>query len=282
MAFFSISLRASLFTISFVGVVIFFGHPARGDDVEKQAKKNSLAKSKVARCNQALERDLLALEKNYATLKDLKGEFKQVYSDAVYHRDSTSYGYVYFRRGGMMRWDYASPEKKAFVSDGKSLWVWEAESNQVIRNDLADANFSTGLEFLVGEVKIRDRFAVSCATDADAKKMGSIDDHVLMLVPNIPQASFEYLLIIADSAASTHSKNTRNNMLIREAMLVGDFGSNHFMFSNLKKNSNLAKKRFQFRTPKHARSIDASTVMPAASKQNAPETKTESTSTKAK
>jgi|GEM_PF-2460099 len=234
--------------------------PKNQNSIAGSSVRGGLKKSKVQRCKDVLEDEVGALEKSYTGLKDLKGEFKQVYSDAVYHRDNTSYGYAYFRRGGMMRWDYASPEKKAFVSDGKVLSVWEAESNQVIRNDLSEANFSTGLEFLVGEVKIRDRFTVSCANESDAKKIGSINEHVLMLRPKIPQASFEYLLVIVDNTSR----------LIREAMLVGDFGSNYFLFSNLKKNTKLSEQRFHFRVPKGARTIEASAISPKKAETSPP------------
>src|SRR5215813_4753369 len=58
------------------------------------------------------------LEEHYHNVNSLQGIFLERYSDA---RNSAAVesGTVYFSRPGRMRWDYESPEKKLFLSDGK-------------------------------------------------------------------------------------------------------------------------------------------------------------------
>ena len=33
-----------------------------------------------------------------------------------------------------MRWEYAAPERKLFVSDGQTMWAYEPEANQAFRH----------------------------------------------------------------------------------------------------------------------------------------------------
>ena len=87
----------------------------------------------------------------YEKTEDLKGKFKQVFTDTLYDRKRTSYGYIYVRKPGMMRWNYVKPERKSFIADGSMLWVHEPEDKQAFRNPLNSANLSTGLTFLLGK-----------------------------------------------------------------------------------------------------------------------------------
>lgn len=40
-------------------------------------------------------------------------------------------GQIYIKRPGRMRWEYETPDKDLFITDGETLWVYFAEENQV-------------------------------------------------------------------------------------------------------------------------------------------------------
>ena len=61
------------------------------------------------------------IQKFYAEAQDLTAQFEQVYTYTVYGRKQKSNGVVYFKKPGMMRWDYRRPTPKVFVADGKRL-----------------------------------------------------------------------------------------------------------------------------------------------------------------
>ena len=45
--------------------------------------------------------------------------------------DSAS-GRAFFKRSGKMRWEYETPDRQMIITDGKTLWVFRPEDNQVM------------------------------------------------------------------------------------------------------------------------------------------------------
>ena len=183
----------------------------------------------------------------YNKTKDLKGKFKQVYTDVLYGAKRTSYGYLYVRKPGMMRWNYVKPERKSFIADGKTLWLWEPEDKQAFHNPMSTANLSSGLTFLLGKGDIEKEFNITYVTDKK-DRLGSPDDLVLKLTPKKPTAQFEYLVVAVKP----------NDFSVGESMVVGKQSRNHFLFTTIKVNTGLSKGRFSFKPPAGARVIDGS------------------------
>lgn len=57
--------------------------------------------------------------------------FQQSTLKAMDITDSAS-GRIFIKRPGMMRWEYEKPERQIIVTDGRELWVYRPEDNQVI------------------------------------------------------------------------------------------------------------------------------------------------------
>lgn len=184
----------------------------------------------------------------YNTAKDLKGKFKQVYTDSLYNRKRTSYGYLYVKKPGMMRWNYVKPERKSFIADGKVLWVWEPEDKQAFRNPLSTDTLSSGLTFLLGKGDLSKEFDVSYSDE----QLGGPDDLVLKLTPKKPTAQYERLIIAVKS--DDHS--------VGESMVVKKNNTNHFIFTDLQVNTKLSNGRFRFTPPADTRVIDGTKLKP--------------------
>jgi outer membrane lipoprotein carrier protein len=178
----------------------------------------------------------------YLKTKDLKGNFKQVYTDTLYNRERTSYGYLYVRKPGMMRWNYVKPEKKSFIADGKELWVYEPDDKQAFRNPLSTSNLSTGLTFLLGTGDLQKEFNVSWATET----LGGPGDHVLRLTPKTATGQYTHILLAVRP----------DDFTVGESMVVSKTNRNHFVFTNLEFNTRLPKSRFHFRPSSDIRVID--------------------------
>lgn len=189
---------------------------------------------------QAVER----MQKLYNETKDLKGKFKQVYTDKLYERKRTSYGYMYVKKPGMMRWNYVQPERKAFISDGQVLWVWEPEDKQAFRNPLDASTLSTGLTFLLGAGDLRQEFEISRAEATG--EIGAAGQILLKLTPRQPTAQYDYLMFALRPS----------DFVVVESMVVSKHATNRLVFSELVFNSGLQKKRFQFRAPADTRVIE--------------------------
>jgi outer membrane lipoprotein carrier protein len=72
------------------------------------------------------------LEEHYHGARTLQAVFLERYSEGP-HGARIESGRVYFQRPGRMRWEYESPEKKLFVSDGKMVWFYVPADRTVTR-----------------------------------------------------------------------------------------------------------------------------------------------------
>ncbi len=91
----------------------------------------------------ALADGLATLERFYTNTRTLAGRFTQTVSDANGTVTETSSGQFAIQRPGRFRWDYQAPYEQIIVADGRELWVYEPDLDQVtvrpIDADTADA-----------------------------------------------------------------------------------------------------------------------------------------------
>jgi len=82
------------------------------------------------------ETALSEIQKRYDSTADLEATFVQEYVGKVVRVPQKGEGQVYFKKKGMMRWDYRVPNQK-LISNGQTLWYYQPEENQVFVSDLA-------------------------------------------------------------------------------------------------------------------------------------------------
>jgi outer membrane lipoprotein carrier protein len=91
----------------------------------------------------ALADGLATLERFYSDTRTLAGRFTQTVSDANGTVTEESQGQFAILRPGHFRWDYQAPYAQTIVADGRELWVYEPDLDQVtvrpIDADSADA-----------------------------------------------------------------------------------------------------------------------------------------------
>ena len=70
----------------------------------------------------------------------------------------TRKGTVYFRKVGRMRWEFAAPSEGTVVSDGKTVYDYEKDLNQVVELPVNQALKSSATASLLGLGNIRRDF----------------------------------------------------------------------------------------------------------------------------
>ena len=178
-----------------------------------------------------------ALQRKYDAIKDFSASFTQNYAGGVLRQKSTETGVVYVKKPGKMRWDYEKPEKKVFVSDGKTMFLYFPADKQVMKNAVPEQDEATSaVLFLMGKGNITRDFAVRWI---DAAADGG--PYRLRLDPKTRQAEYDWLEVSAD----------RNSLQI-VGLTAGDAqgGRSSFTFSNFKENAGLSDKMFQFNIPR--------------------------------
>jgi outer membrane lipoprotein carrier protein len=180
-----------------------------------------------------------SLQRKYDTVRDFTADFTQVYRGGVLNRQLKDAGRVIIQKPGRMRWEYKTPEEKLFVSDGRKVYWYVPADKQVRVTDVpTDSGANTPALFLAGKGNIVRDFSASL-TERPAGY--AADTVALKLVPRTPQAEYESLIIVVDSAT-----------LALRGLVTADSqgGTSNMAFTNLKENVNPADKLFAFTPPR--------------------------------
>lgn len=179
-----------------------------------------------------------ALQAKYDRIKDFSADFTQQYESGVLKRKLTERGKLQVKKPGRMRWDYTSPEKKVFVSDGRQIYLWVPADNQVTVSPVPKQDeATTAVLFLVGKGNLTRDFKVSFTDEAAA------GTHGLRLDPKLPERDYDWLEIVVDAAS----------LQIRSLTAADrQGGESTFLLSNFKENIGLADKTFAFTIPRGA------------------------------
>ncbi len=110
-----------------------------------------------------LPRLLKAVETRYNTVRTLEMDFEQTYI-APNRARRTESGRLYLRKPGRMRWDYAKPDGKLFVSNGTDYWYYSPMARRAEKMKLKEAqDMQAPMAFLIGKLDFQrdfDRFVV--------------------------------------------------------------------------------------------------------------------------
>lgn len=167
------------------------------------AKKDSGAKQPAAKQSAAPKDDASTwaarVQKKYESVKTYEATFEQV--TALAGADTTgpkAVGHVWIGKPGKMRWEFEKPEKKVFVSDGKTLWIHDIEENQVIMNEHMQQTTSvTALNFLEGLGSLGEDFTVSLA-EAPARATGKGHVYLSLVPKDQADVQLERILLAVD------------------------------------------------------------------------------------
>jgi len=101
---------------------------------------------------------LKGVEQHYNRAKTLQVHFMESYSVQGRARKAES-GELTLRKPGRMRWDYASPSGKLFVSDGKDVYLYTPDAHRVEKTKLkASDDMRAPLAFLLGKLEFAKDF----------------------------------------------------------------------------------------------------------------------------
>jgi outer membrane lipoprotein carrier protein len=102
---------------------------------------------------------LYGIEHRYNRAQTLSVNFQEEYSIAGRSRGPES-GELLLRKPGKMRWQYANPPGKLFVSDGKEVYLYTARDNRVEKSKLkASEDMRAPLAFLLGKLDLKKQFS---------------------------------------------------------------------------------------------------------------------------
>ena len=180
-----------------------------------------------------------SLQRKYDTIRDFSADFIHTYEGGVLHKQITERGHVLVKKPGKMKWDYTSPEKKLFISDGVRVYSYTPEDRQVIIGAVPkDDQPGAPILFLAGKGNLARDFTASIGELPKASPPGS---EALKLVPKAAQPDYDWLLLVID----------HQSLALRTLVTMdGQGGRSSISFMNLKENVNPADKEFAFNIPR--------------------------------
>ena len=186
-----------------------------------------------------LDEVIRGVETAYGKMTDLKGEFVQSALNKSLNQTIDAKGVVYLKKGGKLRWEYAEPTKQEIVSDGKTIWIYTPQLDQVNTGAAPEALSGPAGSFLSGLGKLRQHFNVRFLNPAQPKDAdGNV---VLDLTPKQPLPTLARLVLALDSKSYE----------VRKAVVYDQFDNTVTMtFTKLMVNSGLPDKLFVFTPPK--------------------------------
>ena len=126
---------------------------------DKRMLKKLLAVSLVAVAGSALAGGMESLESFVKTAKSGRADFTQTVTapsrEGQPARTKTSSGEFAFQRPGRFKFDYRKPFAQQIVADGKTLWMYDADLNQVTQRAQAQALGSTPAALIAAAPDLR-------------------------------------------------------------------------------------------------------------------------------
>jgi outer membrane lipoprotein carrier protein len=131
------------------------------------------------------------VQKRYEEVTDFKARFTQTVTRKHLPRPRVNKGKVFFKRPGMMRWDYISPEKVYYISDGDILWSYQPEDKLAYRMKVKESGLYQALKFLFGQGDLLKDFNVKAGDRKDGLAQ-------LILHPKIVQSNYKLIRLFVD------------------------------------------------------------------------------------
>jgi outer membrane lipoprotein carrier protein len=179
------------------------------------------------------------LQKKYDTIHDFAADFVHAYEGGALRKQITERGRLIVKKPGKMRWEYAAPDQKLFVSDGLKMYSYIPQDKQVIVSSVPqDDQATTPTLFLAGKGNLVRDFTPSLVA---VPKGLPADSLALKLVPKSPQRDYDWLVLVVDPT----SLDFRGLVTVD-----AQGGVSSFSFTNMKINTNPADKEFAFKIPR--------------------------------
>lgn len=100
-------------------------------------------------------------------LTSFTADFEQSLYSADNELLKNDIGTLVLKRPGRFVWRYAGDEAQEFIADGRNIWMYDKELEQVTVNPLNDRLGGTPLVLLMGGVPLDDQFTITTLGESD-------------------------------------------------------------------------------------------------------------------
>lgn len=172
------------------------------------------------------------LKQFYQSTQAMRANFKQTVFDQSGRKLQEVNGTMLLQRPNKFRWDYQKPYEQQIISDGKQVFLFDVDLQQVTVRAVDKVLGTSPAALLAGGPNVEQSFRLSRLLDFNGLQR-------VQAKPKQKDSGFQVVVISFD-----HSK-------LAEMRLVDAFGqSTHIVFSNVEVNPSLNTNQFLFSIPK--------------------------------
>jgi outer membrane lipoprotein carrier protein len=187
------------------------------------------------------------LQRFFDEVTSMRADFVQTVGAEGFASVDESEGVFRLQRPGKFRWDYTEPYEQHIIADGKKLWVYDVDLDQVIVKDLAFVLGQTPAVLLSGPVDLTQQFDIRPMPEREQLGLTWIE-----LKPKNKDTGFDTILL-------GFSEKNLNAM-----ELMDSFGQvTYLRFFNLQRNPQLDPSIFEFKPPPGVDVIGETELLPA-------------------
>lgn len=136
------------------------------------------------------------LQKSYDATQDFVADFRQETEVKTLNRTLKASGKLSFKRPGKMLWRYDEPKGQFVLADGKHLYFYQPEQNQVIKSPLKNAfRGDIPLSFLLGLGNLKKEFNATLKSTEES-------NYILRLEPKGESGGFGEILLAVNKSTS--------------------------------------------------------------------------------
>ena len=189
------------------GIIIFFSSVARADGVS-------------------------SLKDFFNNTQSMRAKFHQMVNDNKGRKVQEVDGTMQLQRPNKFRWDYSKPYEQQIISDGKQVFLFDAELQQVTIRDLSKAIGSSPAAMLAGGEAVEKSFTLKNATRKDGLTW-------VLALPKDKDSGFDRVLLgfKADKLRKMEMYDSFNHVTL-------------ITFEDVERNPVLQESTFLFTTPK--------------------------------
>ena len=172
------------------------------------------------------------LNKFFTSVNTMQGSFVQQLYGKKGNVKETTKGLMYIHRPGKFRWIYKAPDPQQIISDGKNIWMYDQDLDQVTVKPLGQAMASTPAAILMQRTVPDSQFRV---TEMDDNTSGW---NWFYLEPHRTNADFEAVQLGMDQQGH-----------LKQMVLYDKIGQKTVITFNAKSNKPIHSSQFVFKPP---------------------------------
>lgn len=174
------------------------------------------------------------VQKKYKSIKTLKADFIQTALSMGSGVGRVSSGEVTIKKPGRMKWEFKKPAGDIVVSNGKVMWIYQKDLNQVIETDIEVNTPQVAMNFLAGAGNMEKDFKIEILRTTDS-------EYELKLSPKEAIPHIGEITLIVD----------RKTFIVKKTTVKDAFGGQTSVeIKNVKINSEVDDSVFEYIAPK--------------------------------